>query len=195
MDFPFRVEPVGPFHRELKDVKYIFSKRIMCDWSQNSVVGKATHYGLYGPEIESQWGQDFRYPSRPATGPTQPPLQWILCLFLGVKQPGRGVDHPPLSSAKVKKESWAVPVVCLWAFMTCSWVNFYYYFWLLHTWLTLILIYCRYKSSHMQILLRKSNIFFILSLFIFLFLFFFPSLPHNELFSPLSSFTWYTSHV
>ena len=39
-----------------------------------SVVGKATRYGLDGPGIESRWGRDFPHPSRPALGPTQPPV-------------------------------------------------------------------------------------------------------------------------
>ena len=40
-------------------------------------VGKATCYGLDGPEIESRWGRDFPHPPRPAWEPTQPPIQWI----------------------------------------------------------------------------------------------------------------------
>ena len=40
-----------------------------------SVVGIATGYGLDGPGIESRWGRDFLHLSRPALGPTQPPLQ------------------------------------------------------------------------------------------------------------------------
>ena len=43
-------------------------------------VGIATRYGLHGPEIESLCGQDFPHPSRPVLGPTQRPIQWILCL-------------------------------------------------------------------------------------------------------------------
>jgi len=30
-------------------------------------------------------------------------MQWVPSLFTGVKLPGRGVGHPPLSSAEVKE--------------------------------------------------------------------------------------------
>ena len=46
-------------------------------------------------------GRDFPHPSRPALGPTQPPIQWVLGFFQGVKRLGRCVDHPP-SSAEVE---------------------------------------------------------------------------------------------
>jgi len=40
--------------------------------------------------------------SRPALGPIQPPIQWVLgALSLGVKRPGREADHSPPSSAEV----------------------------------------------------------------------------------------------
>jgi hypothetical protein len=40
--------------------------------------------------------------SRPALGPTQPPIQWVPgALSLGVKRAGREADHSPPSSAKV----------------------------------------------------------------------------------------------
>jgi hypothetical protein len=39
---------------------------------------------------------------RPALGPTQLPIKWVPVSFPGVKRPGLGVDHPLLSSAKVK---------------------------------------------------------------------------------------------
>jgi len=41
--------------------------------------------------------------SRPAPGPTQPPLQWVQgALTPWIKQPGYEADHLPPSSAKVK---------------------------------------------------------------------------------------------
>jgi hypothetical protein len=41
--------------------------------------------------------------SRPALGPTQPPIQWVQrVLSLGVKRPGRETDHTPASSAEVR---------------------------------------------------------------------------------------------
>jgi hypothetical protein len=71
---------------------------------RDSSVGIATGYGLDGPEIESRLGRDFTLTSRPALGPIQPPVQWTPGLSPGVKRPGRGADHPPPSSAEVKKE-------------------------------------------------------------------------------------------
>jgi hypothetical protein len=48
-----------------------------------SSVGIATRYGLDGPRIESRWGRDFPHLSRPALGPTQPPVQWVPGLSRG----------------------------------------------------------------------------------------------------------------
>jgi hypothetical protein len=46
-------------------------------------VGIATRYELDGPEIESRWGRDFPQRFRPALGPTQRPIQWVLGLSWG----------------------------------------------------------------------------------------------------------------
>jgi hypothetical protein len=46
----------------------------------------------------------FSTESRPALGPTQPPIQLVLvALSPGVKRPGREADHSPPASADVKK--------------------------------------------------------------------------------------------
>jgi hypothetical protein len=60
--------------------------------------GIATDYGLNGPGIESRWRRDFSHTSRPALGPTQPPIQWVLGISQG--EAGWGVvltTHPLLA--------------------------------------------------------------------------------------------------
>jgi hypothetical protein len=55
----------------------------------------------------TRWGRDFSHTSRPALGPTQPPVASCTMgtgSFPGVKRPGRGADHPPPSSAEVENE-------------------------------------------------------------------------------------------
>jgi hypothetical protein len=46
--------------------------------------------------------------------------------FLGVKRPGCGVDHPSHLAPRLRK-SRAIPVLRLWAFMTCSTANCIYF--------------------------------------------------------------------
>ena len=54
----------------------------------DGVVGTATRYGLDGPGIESRLGRDFPHPCRPALGPTQPPIKWVLGVFPAGKAAG-----------------------------------------------------------------------------------------------------------
>jgi len=69
-----------------------------------SSVGIATGYGLDGPGIESRWERDFSHLSRPALGPTQPPVKWVPCISRGKERPGLDADHSPPSSAVVKED-------------------------------------------------------------------------------------------
>ena len=70
---------------------------------RDSSVGIATRYGLGGPGIESRWRARFSAPFQ--TGPGAHPASYKMGTgsFPGVKRPGRGVDHPPPSSAEVKE--------------------------------------------------------------------------------------------
>jgi hypothetical protein len=57
---------------------------LRCKWvGPGRSVRIATGYELDGPGIESRWGQDFLYVSRPAVGPTQPSVQWVPALSRG----------------------------------------------------------------------------------------------------------------
>ena len=83
---------------------------------RDSSVGIATRYGLDGPCIESQWGRDFPHTSRPALGPTQPPVQWVPGLSRGVKHPGRSDDPHPHLQCRGLKLGRAIPLPTLRAF-------------------------------------------------------------------------------
>ena len=73
-----------------------FLIEIMCAVGLDSSVGTATRYGLDDPGIESRCGRDF--PHSPSLLQNRYRLS-----FLGVKRPGRGVNHRPPSSAEVKE--------------------------------------------------------------------------------------------
>ena len=70
-------------------------------WNYNTAVPYA--FISWYLRIESLWGRDFREPSRAALGAAQPLCSWYWLPFPGVKRPGRGVEHPPPSSAEVKE--------------------------------------------------------------------------------------------
>jgi hypothetical protein len=63
-------------------------RRLLKTLGRDSSVGIAVGYELDGPGIESRWGRDFPHPSRPALGPTQPPIQLLTSLFPGDKAAG-----------------------------------------------------------------------------------------------------------
>jgi hypothetical protein len=69
---------------------------------RESVVGITIRYGLDGPGMEFRWGEIFRtLTNRPWSQPSL--LYNGYRSFSEVKQPGRGIDHPPPSSAEVKE--------------------------------------------------------------------------------------------
>ena len=58
---------------------------------------------LEGPGIESRWGQIFCTRPYRCCGPPSLLCNRYLVSFLGVKRPGRGVNHPTSYSAEVKE--------------------------------------------------------------------------------------------
>ena len=67
-------------------------------------VSTAVCYRMDGPCIESRFERRFPRPSRPVLGLVQTPAQWGYLVSLpGVKLPGCGLNHPPVSNAEVKE--------------------------------------------------------------------------------------------
>jgi hypothetical protein len=67
-------------------------------------VGIATRNGLDVPGIQSRWQARLSHPSRPALGPTQPPIQWVPALPSGKERTRRGIDKLPRLAPRLKKE-------------------------------------------------------------------------------------------
>ena len=55
----------------------------VCVCVPGSSAGIVTGYGLDGPGMESRWRRDIPHLSRPALGPTQPPVQRVRALLRG----------------------------------------------------------------------------------------------------------------
>jgi hypothetical protein len=70
---------------------------------RDSSVAVATRYGLDGPGIESRCGRDFPHPSRRPLGPPNLLQNGYRVSFPEIMRPGRGVNHPSLSSTQVKE--------------------------------------------------------------------------------------------
>ena len=79
-----------------------YINKTLLSWivGRDSSVGTVTRYGLDGLGSNPGGGRDFQHPSRPAH-----PASCTVGTgsFLGVKRSGRGVVHPPPSSAEVKE--------------------------------------------------------------------------------------------
>jgi hypothetical protein len=86
--------------------------------------GMALGYGLDYRGFEPRKGLGIFYfitVSRPALGPTQPPIQWVLgALSLEVKWRGREADHSPSLRAEVKN-AWNYNYTPQYAFM--AWLS------------------------------------------------------------------------
>ena len=76
---------------------------------RDNPVGTATRYRLDGPGIESLWGRDFPQPSNRLRSPPSLPYNEYRVSFPQIKRPERGVNHPPPSSAIVKKRVYPYP--------------------------------------------------------------------------------------
>jgi hypothetical protein len=90
-----------------------------------SSVGIATDYGLDGPRIESRWGRDYSYTSRPALGPTQPPVQWVPGISRGYSGRDVVLTNHALLVPRLRM-SRAIPLLALWALVAYCRVNFMY---------------------------------------------------------------------
>jgi len=61
-------------------------------------------YGLDGPGIQTRSGRDFPHPSKPALGPTQPPVQLVPGFYPKVRRRGVALPTHPHLAPRLKKE-------------------------------------------------------------------------------------------
>jgi len=109
---------ISQFLLKSDDHKVRFTHRPSYVCGPGSSVVIATGYGLDGPGIETRWGWDFPYLSRPALRPTQHPVQWVLGRSFPRVKSGRGVTltpHPLLVPWSRKSRAISLPPPSLWA--------------------------------------------------------------------------------
>jgi hypothetical protein len=87
----------------LYTVYYALTAPTCFECGPGSSVGIATDYGLGGPGIESVGARFFAH-IQTGLGAHPPSCTMGTGSFPGVKQPGRGANHPPPSSANVENE-------------------------------------------------------------------------------------------
>jgi len=85
----------------------MFNKNIillhLIQGGRNSAVGKATSYGLDGPDIESIWGEFFRF-IQIGSGIYPASITKGTGSFPGVKRSGRGVEYEFHLAPRLKEE-------------------------------------------------------------------------------------------
>ena len=67
-------------------------------------VGITTRYELYDPGIEFRWGSRFSAPVQTLPGELPASYTMGAGYFPGLKRSGRGVEHPPLLTPRLKKD-------------------------------------------------------------------------------------------
>jgi hypothetical protein len=90
---------------------------------RDSSVVIATRYGFDGPGIESWYRRYFPHPSRPALGPTQPPLRWVPGLSrYPLYRRHNNVSSPPVSCLSILLIPW--PCISLFSHFVFGSTNF-----------------------------------------------------------------------
>ena len=87
-----RISFIAPIFTKPTVTELHLVKTLLC--GPGSSVSIATDYGLDGSGSNPGEDEIFR-PSRPALGPTQPPVKCVPHLFPGYRRTGRGADPPP----------------------------------------------------------------------------------------------------
>jgi len=106
-------------------INHLFTNILHClylkTWQMHRVI-------LESREIETRWGRDFPHSSRPALGPTQPPVQWVPGLSWG-KTAGTWHRPPIPSSVGVKERVKLIPLPPSGpSWPVTGWTKKYYYY-------------------------------------------------------------------